>query len=81
VSNQNNKASEHRVDKWAGIVGRWKFEDGRASYEGPERPEWPFGICLSNIRFLEGEARVTVHQPNAPVDGRMGGALSQLPEQ
>src|SRR6266496_3403012 len=71
MNNRNDKPSEHSVSNWAAIVGRWKFEGKRATYEGPQRPEWPFGLCVSNIRFLEGEARVTVYQPNGPVEGRI----------
>jgi hypothetical protein len=61
------------VTNLAAIVGRWKFEDGRAVCEGPERPESPYAICVSNVRFLEGEARVTIRRTNGagPIDGRI----------
>lgn len=56
---------DERITTWAPIVGRWKFaEPGAADYLGPqpERP-FPFGICVSNVRLSEGEARVTTRLP------------------
>lgn len=62
-----------QVSNLAAMVGRWNFENGRIAFEGPERPEWPFGLCVSNVRFLEGEARVTVRRTDGVglVDGRI----------
>jgi len=73
MSNGDDKPSEQNVGNWAAVIGRWRFDDGgRTIYEGPQKPEWPFGICLSNVRFSEGEVRVTVQQNNGPeVDGRV----------
>jgi len=62
------------VTKLAPIVGRWKIEDGRAVCEGAEGPQWPpYGMCVSDVRFLEGEARVTVRRTNGAglIDGRI----------
>jgi len=61
------------VNRWAAIVGHWRFEEvGRAIYEGPQPTERPFGMCVSDVRFLEGEARVTVRAPQEGlVDGRI----------
>jgi hypothetical protein len=66
-------AAEEKITKLAALVGRWKIEEGRALCEGPERPEWPFGLCASSVRFLEGEARVTVRRTDAAgvLDGRI----------
>jgi hypothetical protein len=73
MSNGSDAAGEKRVTNLAAIVGRWKIEDGRAVCEGPERPEWPYGLCVSNVRFLEGEARVTIRRTNGAglIDGRI----------
>jgi hypothetical protein len=57
----------------AAIVGRWKIEEGQAVCEAPEGPELPYGLCVSNVRFLEGEAAVTVRRTNGSglIDGRI----------
>jgi hypothetical protein len=52
--------SDQAISKLAAVVGRWNIDGGRAVYEKPEREDWPFGICLSNFRLSQGEARVTV---------------------
>ena len=61
------------VTDWAAIDGKWKFESGVASYEGSEGPPWLFGLCVSKIRFLEGEAQATVifNEPNSQIDARI----------
>jgi hypothetical protein len=60
------------VTNWAPIIGLWKFEDGRAVYVGPQEGQRPgFGICISDVRFLEGEARATFRQPSGDVNGRL----------
>jgi hypothetical protein len=73
VSTGSGPTGERSVAKLSAIVGRWKIEDGRATCEGPERPELPYGLCASNVRFLEGEARVTVRRTNGAglIDGRI----------
>jgi hypothetical protein len=49
------------ITSWAPIVGRWTIENGTVTYDGPEEGAAnPFGICLSNARFNEGEIRVKV---------------------
>ncbi|HWP56392.1 MAG TPA: hypothetical protein VNL14_00735 [Candidatus Acidoferrales bacterium] len=56
-----------RISGWAPIVGHWTFEEpGTATYTGPQpqRPI-PFGICVSQVRFTEGEVGVTVRLPRA----------------
>jgi len=64
---------EENITRLVPIVGQWKIGDGRATCDGPERPELPYGICVSNVRFLEGEARVRVRRADGPglVDGRI----------
>jgi hypothetical protein len=73
MNNRSDTTGEQRLTNLAAIVGRWKIEDGRAFCEGSERPEWPLGLCVSNVRFLEGEARVTVRRTNGAglLDGRI----------
>lgn len=74
MSNGSDAAGkkEKRVINLAAIVGRWKIEDGRAICEGPEPPDW-HGLCVSDIPFLGGEARVTVRRTNGAglIDGRI----------
>jgi hypothetical protein len=49
------------ISNWAPIAGRWAFPSSvDAVYESPQQQNNPFGICVSNIRFSEGDARVTV---------------------
>jgi hypothetical protein len=59
------------LKNWAGIVGKWHFGDDHVHYLGAERPEWPFGLCVSDIRFWEGEAHATIQQTEItkPIDG------------
>ena len=46
---------------------------GAACEEARNGRKWPYGLCVSNIRFLDGEARVTVQRMNGAglVDGRI----------
>lgn len=62
---------KQRVTKFAAVAGRWNFEDRRAVFIGPENSNFPFGICATNIRFLEGEAEVTVHLTQGMVESRI----------
>jgi hypothetical protein len=66
-------AVEEKITKLAAVVGRWKFEDGEAICEGPEQPQWPYGLSVSDVRCLEGEVRVTVQRTDVfgPLDGRI----------
>jgi hypothetical protein len=53
------------IEKWAPIAGRWEFPSPvKPLYIGPQQLNVPFGICVSNIRFSEGEvkAKVTLHK-------------------
>lgn len=56
-------AEPHKpITKWAPIVGRWSFGDHQVTYLGPQQAQlpYPYGICISNARFSEGDAKVTV---------------------
>jgi len=55
--------SEQQTDlSWAPIVGRWSVENGGVTYLGPqEGTGHPYGICVSNAKFVEGSIKVTVH--------------------
>lgn len=66
-------ASDEKITKLAAVVGRWTFADGVATCVGPEQPQWPFGLSVSDVRFLEGEARVTVQRTDNAglLDGRI----------
>jgi hypothetical protein len=48
------------ITNWAAVVGLWDFSNGRRVYEAPEEPQWPYGICLSNVWFSQGTARATI---------------------
>lgn len=64
------RGGEH-ITKLAGIVGRWKFDDGRSNFEGPEDQNFPMGICVSNVRFLDGEVRVVVERTDQALEARI----------
>lgn len=58
----------HVVTEWAPLVGRWSFESRAAHYLGPQTNQVamrPFGICVSNVRFSEGEASASIRLPIA----------------
>jgi hypothetical protein len=48
------------ITNWAAHVGVWDFSSGRRVYKSPEEPQWPFGICVSNVWFSKGTARATI---------------------
>jgi hypothetical protein len=53
------------IKNWAPIAGRWLFPSPvDVLYESPQQQNNPFGICVSNIRFSEGDAKVTVQLAN-----------------
>jgi hypothetical protein len=75
-----SEQNKQDIIKWAAILGRWLFEGPKAAYEGPQAVQTgqianPVGICLSNVRFSEGEARTTVRLPAetgpSAVEGRI----------
>jgi hypothetical protein len=58
------------IGNWAPIAGRWKFPNPtHALYESPQQTNNPFGICVSNVRFSEGDAKVIVQLPKSSDDG------------
>ena len=66
MNNRSSETTDERpVTKLATILGRWRFEEGRAVFVGSQNPDFPMGISVSNVRFLEGEARVTVQRTTA----------------
>ena len=72
MNTRSETTDEQPVTKLAAIGGRWKFEEGRTVYEGPAPPATaPFGYCVSNVRFLEGEVRVTVQRTDASIETRI----------
>ena len=54
------------VTNWAPIVGRWDLSasDTITYLPPPESQRQPFGLCVSNVRFAEGESSVTVSFPD-----------------
>jgi hypothetical protein len=59
------------------IAGKWDFSTPeRPIYQAPQA-DWgrPFGICVSGVRFVEGEARVTVKIPNFKKDNDSSGRI------
>jgi hypothetical protein len=59
------------------IVGKWDLSaPERPIYQAPQ-PEWdkPFGICVSGVSFVEGEARVTVKIPNFKPESDSSGRI------
>jgi hypothetical protein len=48
------------ITNWAAHMGVWDFSNGRRVYKSPEEPQWPFGICVSNVSFSQGTARATI---------------------
>src|SRR5208283_821463 len=47
--------------------GRWQFDSQTSRYIGPQTDQVPliprFGICVSNVRFSEGEAWASIRLP------------------
>jgi hypothetical protein len=48
------------IVNWAAIIGVWDCSGGHRLYKSPEKPEWPYGVCVSNVLFSEGTARATI---------------------
>ena len=65
--------ADQKIEKWAAMVGSWSFaDDGAATFVAPEPNKRPFGLCVSNTRFSDGEIRLRISsdQPSE-VDGRV----------
>ena len=66
------------IKKWAPVAGRWQFPSPLdAVYASPQQQNNPFGISVSNIRFSEGEVKVTIKLPKAG-DGVAGSASGRV---
>lgn len=50
------------VTKWAPIIGRWSLGDQQFTYLGSQQTQLPhpYGVCISNTRFSEGNVNVSV---------------------
>ena len=61
------------VTNWAAIVGQWDIDGGRLTYKAPQAGKQlqPYGLCVSDARFTEGEAQATFRQTSGRVDGRL----------
>src|SRR5690349_19452589 len=73
MTNQSDHRGKVAVRNWASILGHWRFEDGeRIRYGGSAiGEEWPWGLCVSNIRFIEGQVWATARQDDGPIDARI----------
>ena len=64
---------ERKITEWAPMAGRWDVSTTNPVYLGPQADKQPyaapFGICISDIRFQGGEAKVTVSFPKAADGG------------
>ena len=64
---------ERKITEWAPMAGRWDVSTTNPVYLGPQADKQPyaapFGICISDIRFQGGEAKVTVSFPKATDGG------------
>src|SRR6266446_7145947 len=76
------------ITNWAAIVGIWDFSNASPVYRSPDgaqpdgsrdvgQPQFPYGLCVSNVRFSEGTARATIrcsrtdNSNDVEVDGRL----------
>ena len=55
-----------QITKWAPLLGRWEVAERKLTYLGPQesQPIHPFGVCVSNVQFSEGEAKLAVQLPD-----------------
>jgi hypothetical protein len=59
-------AAHEPIKNWAPIAGRWQFPSpAEAVYASPQQQNTPFGVCVSNVRFSEGDVKVTIKLPKA----------------
>lgn len=60
------------IAAWLPVVGRWSFSAESATYEGPEPGKFPYGICICDSEFDEGEVELKVELtdpiPDKPED-------------
>jgi hypothetical protein len=60
------------------IIGKWDLSTPeRPIYNAPQEDLYgrPFGICLSDVRFVEGQVRVTVKIPNSKKGSNASGRI------
>lgn len=65
-------SEQQAVTSLAPVVGRWEIPAAdKAIYLASAQNRFgrPFGICVSNIRLVEGEARVKIQFKSGPTDG------------
>ncbi|HEX6700724.1 MAG TPA: hypothetical protein VF101_08345 [Gaiellaceae bacterium] len=43
-----------RASSWAALAGRWSFEGANATYSGPEDPNVPVGVAISDLTLRTG---------------------------
>lgn len=48
------------VKKWIPIIGNWEFSGSTAVYNGPEHGKAPYGICVCDGEFKDGELQADV---------------------
>jgi hypothetical protein len=64
--------ADEKITKWAPLAGRWDVSTTNPVYLGPQAEKQPygapFGVCISDIRFQGGDAKVTVNFPKAADD-------------
>jgi hypothetical protein len=65
------------INRLVPIIGKWDLSvPGRPIYQGPQAGfDRPFGICVSSVNFVEGEARVTVRIPGFRKENDSSGRL------
>jgi hypothetical protein len=59
------------ITKLAAVAGQWKLEKRKCVFENGDNPQFPFGIIVSDVRFLEGEAQVIVTRDDAASEARI----------
>jgi hypothetical protein len=62
IDDEMGNVSSRPVEKWAAIVGRWKFSGTTATYLGSSEPDaaYPLGLAKASLRFRDGVIRTRV---------------------
>ena len=72
MGTQTDNAGAQGASNLVVIAGHWNIKKSRAVYEGPEQQNMPYGICVSDLRFSEGKAWVTVTRTkDVPIQARI----------
>jgi hypothetical protein len=63
--NQDIDLGHTRVSSWAAAAGHWTFEGANAVYNGPEDPNAPVGVAMSDLTLRTGwiEAEIVISEP------------------